>query len=99
MTWNLTGVTDQGDYISLIIGINNLLNGFLGITFVLFIFAVCMIVFRDHEFKELLAGSSFITTILTALLWMSGIVSWKVLLFPTITLFISLLLLTWSKAQ
>lgn len=87
----MTNVTDAVNLYDMLIAVNQLSGGLIGIFLLTSIFLLIFMVFKKYEqdTKEVLLIDSVITSIIGVLFWSMGLISITVLIYPVILFFVS----------
>jgi hypothetical protein len=71
---NITGVVNATSYPQLLLGANNLSDGYLGMALIVGFFMISFVAMKGRSFRDAVVGSTFITFIVSMLMWVLGIV-------------------------
>lgn len=98
MTANLSGFDNITNPLQVATAANTVSDGYLFAISLLVIFVVLFIVFKNYDTKAVFVGDSFICTIISILLWGADLISFKILIWPVLILFGSVIaLLFWPE--
>lgn len=96
MVANLTAYDNLTSPLQVATASNDASGGYLFAFGLLAIFVVLFIVFKNYDTKAVFVGNSFICTVIAVLLWGADLISFKILIWPVLALFASILaLLFW----
>lgn len=89
--YNLTNFTEANNPYTMFVAINNISGGLFGGLFLLVIFIMCFVMFKNYDTKSVFIVSSFITSLLGFLFLTLGFISWIIFIFPILLLMASIL--------
>lgn len=92
--YNMTAIEESQTILDTIRAVNDLTGGLLGILFILIIYIIVLMVYRDVPFTERFVGASFLSMIISILLWLAEIIIWQ---YGALTIFIFLISLILYK--
>lgn len=86
--YNITNITSQTTYADMFKATNEAMGGFIVTVMLLIVFFTILLVFTPtYSIRDVMLYDSFLITVISALLWMGGFVSWGALVIPSILLF------------
>lgn len=91
MTANLTAYDNLTSPLQVVAASNNASDGYLFPLVLLSIFVVLFIAFKNYDTKAVFVGNSFICTILAVILWGAELITYKILIWPVLALFASII--------
>lgn len=94
--YNLTNVTNANNIYEITSEINTLTGGLYGAFFVSAVFLICFIVMKNYDTKTVFLTASFITSIISGIMYFLKLISMSVLILPVILLFVSILIKVFS---
>lgn len=96
MTSNLSAFDNITSPLQVATATNTASDGYLFAFTLLAIFVILFIAFKNYDTKAVFVGDSFICTIIAILLWGTNLISFKILIWPVLLLFASIItLLFW----
>jgi len=92
--YNLTNVTEANDYATMVVALNDLSGGLIGIFLLTSLFIIIFMSFKKYEqdTKSVFLLSSTLTTLIGVLFWATGLIAWHILIYP-ILLFVAAILI------
>lgn len=93
MVYNTTNLTNANNFYDQLIAVNSLADGYIGLFLLASVFFILFIVFKKYEqdTKETLLFCSIITSLIGVLMWAIQLISWKILIYPIIMIFVSVI--------
>jgi len=96
--YNISFINNSNSIFDLFVGINETSGGLVAGLLLLNLFLLIFIVFKQADTKAVLLVDSFITTIVAALMWASGLIGFHIAIFPIILLIASIIFnLFWNE--
>jgi ABC-type uncharacterized transport system fused permease/ATPase subunit len=96
---NIENITETNNFFDMTEGLNSMTNGLLFSLFLLIIFIGIMVIFRKSaDFKKVLVGSSFVTTVVASLMWMGNFIGFNIVFIPLILLLASIIIYILEKS-
>ncbi len=94
MSYNLTNVTNANNIYEMLLHMNKASNDLIGILFVVVLSIILYVAMkrRETDTKQVLLVVSAILTLICILLGSINIIGWKVIVYPVILLFASLIM-------
>jgi len=92
--YNMTNVTNANNFYEVFFGMNNLAEGMIAVFILVALFLLIFMVFKkyEHDTKEVLLMDCTITSVVAVLFWAIDLISWKILIYPIIMLFASIII-------
>lgn len=97
MVYNLTGLDNATDFLTVSQVVNNEAGGYFFAFIMLCLWIVLIILFHREDLVKVMLGSSFLIAILGAFLLAAGLIPWVVITFPTIAVVGLLLIMMWRE--
>ena len=94
MVYNLTNVTDANNFYEMLFGMNEVSGSLIAVFILVSLFLLIFMVFKKYEqdTKEVLLMDCTITSVIAVLFWAIQLISWKILIYPIIGLFASIMI-------
>lgn len=90
MTYNLTNFTASNNFLDMAVASNALVDGWLFTLVVVLMYAVLFVGFKTYQTKHALAGTGLLMFVFVVVMWGSGLVGDRSLLFSFVVLLFSL---------
>jgi predicted branched-subunit amino acid permease len=93
--YDMTNITEANTSLQMLVGVNEISNNYIGLFFLITLFFVIFIVFKQRETDTIhtLLIDSTLCTIVGLLMWSINLLSWSFLLLPIIGIFASAIIL------
>jgi len=95
MTYNMTAIEESKNFYELYVAINDLSGGWLSLFILAVFFIIAFASFKRYEddTKTVFVVCSTLITIISILFFAAELISWKILIYPIIMLFSSIVIL------
>lgn len=100
MVYNLTNVSNAANPAELFTAVNELTGGLYFVFFIFIMFLILMALSRGRaDNVEALLASSFIVSIIAAILWAGGYIGWRPFIIPSVIFVIMIIVkMAWSDS-
>lgn len=90
--YNMTNVTNANNAYEIVKATNDISGGLIFAMLMFVLFLVILITFRKRNFKAVLVGASFITSIVAVIGLALKFIGWNIVIIPILLFFASLLI-------
>ena len=92
MAYNMTWTSTANNVFDLFSSVNSVSDGLFGMLLVSLVFLVLLASLNQYASNVRFIATSFVTTVIAALLWFGGLVAWYVATIPLVLLVASIMM-------